>query len=50
MKERADESFDPSSTFMENAHRALMNMLEYRKEHHLTVKLFKNSEKLVHWK
>ena len=39
MKERADESFDPSSTFMENAHRALMNMLEYRKEHHLTVKL-----------
>lgn len=46
MKERADESFDPSSTFMENAHRALMNMLEYRKEHHLTVKLFQEQREI----
>lgn len=46
MKERADASFDSSSTFMENVHRALMNMLEYRKEHQLTVKLFQEQREI----
>lgn len=46
MKERADESFNPTSTFMENVHRALMNMLEYRKEHQLTVKLFQEQREI----
>ena len=46
MKERADASFDPSSPFMENVHRALMNMLEYRKEHQLTVKLFQEQREI----
>ena len=46
MKEKADESFDSSSTFMENAHRALMNMIEYRKEHQLTVKLFQEQREM----
>ncbi|MED4037030.1 TetR/AcrR family transcriptional regulator [Niallia taxi] len=46
MKLEADASFDPNSTFMENVHRTIMRMLEYRKEHQLTIKLFQEQKEM----
>ena len=46
MKERADASFDQNSSFVENVHKALMSMLEYRKWHQLTVKLFQEQKEI----
>ncbi|KAB7665371.1 TetR/AcrR family transcriptional regulator [Bacillus sp. B1-b2] len=46
MKERADASFNQQSSFVENVHRALMSLLEYRKKHQLTVKLFQEQKEI----
>lgn len=40
MKEAADEAFNPTLTFHENVHRSLFAILEFRKKHQLTIKLF----------
>ncbi|MFT4413702.1 TetR/AcrR family transcriptional regulator [Fredinandcohnia humi] len=40
MKVVAEEAIDPSSTFHENANRVLFKLLEFRKSHQLTIKLF----------
>jgi AcrR family transcriptional regulator len=39
MKKVADESVNPSYSFYENVHRSLYGLLEFRKEHQLTIKL-----------
>lgn len=46
MKEEADASFNPKSSFSENVHRVLMKMLEYRREHQLTIKLFQEQKEM----
>ena len=46
MKVEADRVFDESAPFFENAHRALYKILEYRKKHHLTIKIFQESHDL----
>src|SRR5690606_27668082 len=40
MKMVAEEAMDENSTFYENAHRILFRLLEFRKSHQLTIKLF----------
>ncbi|THE13776.1 TetR/AcrR family transcriptional regulator [Bacillus timonensis] len=40
MKVVAEEAMDKNSTFYENAHRVLFRLLEFRKSHQLTIKLF----------
>ncbi len=40
MKVVAEEAMDENSTFYENAHRILFRLLEFRKSHQLTIKLF----------
>ncbi|WP_010677274.1 TetR/AcrR family transcriptional regulator [Bacillus timonensis] len=40
MKVVAEEAMDKNSTFYENAHRVLFQLLEFRKSHQLTIKLF----------
>lgn len=39
MKEVADDAVKPSDSFYENVHRALYRLLEFRKQHQLTIKL-----------
>ncbi|GGJ72153.1 AcrR family transcriptional regulator [Anoxybacillus voinovskiensis] len=39
IKEAAEQAIDPSRTFFENVHRALYRILEFRKQHQLTLKL-----------
>lgn len=46
MKRVADESVDPSHSFYENVHRALYKLLEFRKEHQLTIKLSQEARDL----
>ncbi|WP_445486590.1 TetR/AcrR family transcriptional regulator [Niallia sp. 03133] len=46
MKEAADECFDPSNRFMENLHTTLMKMLEFRRQHQLTIKLFQEQKEM----
>jgi len=46
MRETADESFHPERPFMENVHKTLVKMLEFRKEHQLTVKLFQEQKEM----
>lgn len=43
MEKVASESILPVQTFQENVHFALYNMLEFRKEHQLTIKLFQEA-------
>lgn len=46
MKETAETSIYPNSTFFENVHRALFNLLEFRKKHQLTIKLFQEEREI----
>jgi AcrR family transcriptional regulator len=46
MKRVADESVKPSQSFYENVHRALYKLLEFRKEHQLTIKLSQEARDL----
>lgn len=46
MKTAADESFDESRSFYENVHQAIFRILEFRKEHQLTIKLFQEEKEL----
>ncbi|WP_417897404.1 TetR/AcrR family transcriptional regulator [Bacillus haimaensis] len=46
MREVADRAIDPELTFHENAHRALVRILEFRKEHQLTIKLIQEEKEL----
>jgi AcrR family transcriptional regulator len=46
MKQAADETFDPSLTFHENVHQTLYRILEFRKEHQLTIKLFQEEKEM----
>ncbi|NPC92094.1 TetR/AcrR family transcriptional regulator [Bacillus sp. WMMC1349] len=46
MKQTADEAIDPHLPFHENAHRALIAILEYRKKHQLTIKIFQEGAEL----
>lgn len=44
MREEADNVINSSETFIENVHRALYKMLEYRMTHQLTIKIFQESK------
>ncbi|MDR4937553.1 TetR/AcrR family transcriptional regulator [Rossellomorea marisflavi] len=46
MKCRAEEAISPNVTFSENVHNALFSMLEYRKEHKLTIKLYQEAREM----
>lgn len=46
MKRVADESVDPAGSFYENVHRALYRLLEFRKEHQLSIKLSQEARDL----
>ncbi|RBO98389.1 TetR/AcrR family transcriptional regulator [Rossellomorea aquimaris] len=46
MKREAEEVIDPQETFSENVHRALFRMLEFRKEHKLTIKLYQEAREM----
>ncbi|MGD6817749.1 TetR/AcrR family transcriptional regulator [Metabacillus sp. 84] len=46
IKHAADEAIHPEFSFFENAHRALYSVLEYRKKHQLTIKIFQESTEL----
>ncbi|MTH53355.1 TetR family transcriptional regulator [Bacillus mangrovi] len=46
IKQAADEAIDPGLSFFENAHRALYSVLEYRRKHQLTIKIFQESTEL----
>ncbi|WP_204417291.1 TetR family transcriptional regulator [Bacillus tianshenii] len=46
MRDVADRAIAPELTFYENAHRALVRILEFRKEHKLTVKLIQEEKEL----
>jgi TetR/AcrR family transcriptional regulator len=46
MKAAAEEAYDEKKTFHENVHRSLMKILEFRKEHQLTIKLFQEEKEI----
>ncbi|KAB7704959.1 TetR family transcriptional regulator [Bacillus aerolatus] len=46
MREVAEEAVDPSLSFYENAHRALFQILQFRKRHQLTIKLFQEGKEM----
>lgn len=46
MKREAERAIDPNSTFDENMHRILVRILEFRKSHQLTIKLFQEEKEL----
>ncbi len=46
MKEAADESFHPEHRFIENMHTAVIKMLEFRRQHQLTIKLFQEQNEM----
>lgn len=46
MKEVAEAAFDPQCSFFENVHRALYSILEFRKTHQLTIKIFQESNEI----
>lgn len=46
MKGAAEESYDESKSFYENVHRSLLRILEFRKEHQLTIKLFQEEKEI----
>jgi TetR/AcrR family transcriptional regulator len=46
MKAAAEESFDESKSFYENVHRSLMRILEFRKKHQLTIKLYQEEKEI----
>lgn len=46
MKHAATEAIEPAQGFQENVHYALYKMLEFRKEHQLTIKLFQEGQEV----
>jgi AcrR family transcriptional regulator len=46
MKEAAEETIDEKLSFYENLHRALYRILEFRKEHQLTIKMFQEEREM----
>ncbi|MCY8988484.1 TetR/AcrR family transcriptional regulator [Bacillus atrophaeus] len=46
MKQTADEAMDPDLPFHENVHRALFAILEFRKTHQLTIKIFQENAEI----
>ncbi|KMY53183.1 TetR family transcriptional regulator [Bacillus sp. FJAT-27231] len=46
MREAAEKAIDPSKTFHENVHRALFQILQFRKKHQLTIKLFQEGKEM----
>lgn len=46
MKEAAEEVIEPENSFYENVHAALFRILEFRKEHQLTIKLFQEEQEM----
>lgn len=46
MKTEAEKSVDPNLSFEENIHRVLLRLLEFRKSHQLTIKLFQEEKEL----
>ncbi|AZB42253.1 TetR/AcrR family transcriptional regulator [Bacillus sp. FJAT-42376] len=46
MRHSAEESFRPDTNFLNNVHRALYQLLEFRKDHQLTIKIFQESSEL----
>jgi AcrR family transcriptional regulator len=46
MKDAAEQVVDPNLSFFENVHRALYRILEFRKKHQLTIKLFQEEREM----
>jgi AcrR family transcriptional regulator len=46
MKREAEEVIVPADSFSDNVHRALFRMLEFRKEHKLTIKLHQEAREI----
>ncbi len=46
MKQAATAAIDPTLEFQENVHHAIYQMLEFRKEHQLTIKLFQEGQEV----
>lgn len=46
MKAAANEAIDPALSFQENVHRGLYKILEFRKDHQLTIKLFQEEKEM----
>lgn len=46
MKKETENNFDPSITFIENVHRAIMRLLKYREQHLLFAKLLEEERQL----
>mgnify|MGYP001394991599 CR=1 FL=1 len=46
MKDEAERVLDPSKQFDENIHRVLLRLLEFRKSHQLTIKLFQEEKEI----
>ncbi|HLR15745.1 MAG TPA: TetR/AcrR family transcriptional regulator [Bacillota bacterium] len=46
MKHAAAEAIEPDRGFQENIHQALYRMLEFRKEHQLTIKIFQEGQEV----
>jgi AcrR family transcriptional regulator len=46
MKEAAEEVMDPTLSFHENVHKAIYRILEFRRDHQLTIKLFQEEKEM----
>ncbi|WP_028402524.1 TetR/AcrR family transcriptional regulator [Ectobacillus panaciterrae] len=46
MKLVADKAIDPDAPFFENVHRAIYSILEFRKDHQLTIKLIQEERQI----
>ncbi|WLR42662.1 TetR/AcrR family transcriptional regulator [Bacillus carboniphilus] len=46
MKSEAEAATDPNETFIQNAHRRLYRILEFRREHKFMIKLFQESREI----
>lgn len=46
MKDEAERVVDPTKRFDENIHRVLLRLLEFRKSHQLTIKLFQEEKEI----
>ncbi|WP_338753507.1 TetR/AcrR family transcriptional regulator [Bacillus sp. FJAT-52991] len=46
MRYKAEDVIDPNNSFHENVHRALFQILQYRKQHQLTIKLFQEGKEM----
>jgi len=46
MKKQTEQGFDASISFMENVHKAIINLMQYREKHILFVKLLEEEKRL----